>query len=511
MNEPVLIPRPMAVEPGSGSLPVSDRTAVLADAPSRAAAALLAGLLPPAGGGPRAVGSARPRPAPDTITLVTDGARSDLGDEGYELAVTPQHATVTGREPRGVAWGVQTVRQLLAPGAAQVTSLPALTIRDRPRFAWRGLHLDVARHFFPVAFIERLLDLMALYKLNTFHWHLTDDQGWRLQVRSRPRLTEIGSRRAATPLPHDRNQSDGTPHHGHYSQEEVRQVVAYAAARGITVVPEVELPGHALAALASYPELGCRGAGYETATNWGIKREVLCAGRESTFAFLEEVLSEVLELFPGRFIHVGGDECPKQSWRECRHCQARRAAAGLRDEEELQSWFIRRIGAWLAARGRRLVGWDEILEGGLAPGATVMSWRGIDGGVAAAAAGHDVVMTPNTHCYFDYYQSRDTAAEPPAIGGCLPLEQVYDFDPVPRAIDSTRAHHVLGVQGNLWTEYLPTPAQVEYMAFPRALALAEVGWTPAPRRSAAHFRDRLQRHRPVLDHLGVRYRPWPAH
>ena len=509
MREPAVIPRPVEVEAGSGRLPVNDHTAVLADSQCTGAAALLAALLPPVGGAPRPVGPARARPAHNAITLAVAGARSDLGSEGYELAVTPQYATVTGSDPRGVLWGVQTVRQLLAAGAAQAPTLPALAIRDRPRFAWRGLHLDVVRHFFPVAFIERLLDLMALYKLNTFHWHLTDDQGWRLEIRSRPRLTEVGSRRAATPLPHDRNQSDGTPYRGHYTQDEVRRVVACAAARGITVVPEIEMPGHALAALASYPELGCRGAGYEVGTNWGIKGDVLCAGRESTFTFLEEVLGEVLELFPSRFIHVGGDECPKQSWRGCQHCQARRAAEGLRDEDELQSWFIRRMDAWLAARGRRLVGWDEILEGGLALGATVMSWRGSDGGVAAATSGHDVVMSPNTHCYFDYYQSRDTTAEPPAIGGYLPLEQVYDFDPIPAAIAGAHGDHVLGVQGNVWTEYIVTPEQVEYMTFPRALALAEVGWTPAARRSAAHFQDRLRRHRPLLDRLGVRYRPWP--
>ena len=509
MSEPALIPRPAAVAAGSGHLRVSDRTAVLAGAESAGAAALLAALLPPVAGAPRPVGQARKQQAHDAITLAVDAARSDLGGEGYELAVTPQHATVTGSDLRGVLWGVQTVRQLLA-SAAPATTLPAVTIRDRPRFAWRGLHLDVVRHFFPVAFIERLLDLMALYKLNTFHWHLTDDQGWRLEVHSRPRLTAVGSHRAATPLPHDRTRSDGTPYGGCYTQDEVRQVVAYAAARGITVVPEIEMPGHALAALASYPELGCRGAGYEVDTSWGIKGDVLCAGRESTFTFLEEVLSEVLELFPSRFIHVGGDECPKQSWRGCPHCQARRAAEGLRDEDELQSWFIRRMATWLAARGRRLVGWDEILEGGLAPDATVMSWRGIDGGIAAAASGHDVVMSPNTHCYFDYYQSPDTATEPPAIGGCLPLEQVYDFDPIPSAIAGAHAGHVLGVQGNVWTEYIATPEQVEYMAFPRALALAEVAWTPAQRRSAAHFQERLRVHLPLLDRLGVRYRPPPA-
>ena len=510
MTEPALIPRPAELAVGSRYLKVNHRSAVLADAESHAAATRLVALLPPVAGGPRPVGHLRGRPGPDTIALAVDGSRSDLGSEGYEMTVTSKRATVTGSDRCGVMWGVQTVCQLLALDDGPAASLPAVTIRDRPRFAWRGLHLDVARHFFPVMFIERLLDLMALYKLNTFHWHLTDDQGWRIEIRSRPRLTEVGSRRGATPLPHDRHQSDGAPYAGHYTQDEVRRVVAYAAARGITVVPEIEMPGHALAALASYPELGCRGQGYQVGTSWGIESEVLCAGRESTFTFLEEVLSEVLELFPSRFIHVGGDECPKQSWRGCRHCQERRTAEGLRDEDELQSWFIRRIGAWLADRGRRLVGWDEILEGGLAPGATVMSWRGIEGGVAAASSGHDVVMSPNTHCYFDYYQSRDTAAEPPAIGGYLPLRQVYDFEPVPPAIDAARAAHVLGVQGNVWTEYIPSEEQVEYMAFPRALALAEVGWTPAVRRSAAGFEERLRAHRQLLDLLGVNYRPWEA-
>ena len=510
MNEPAVIPRPAELAVGSGELHIGDRTEILADTESHGAAEMLAGLLPAAAGGPRVVAPARGHPGNDTITLAVDGARSDLGSEGYELVVTPKRATVTGGDRRGVLWGVQTVCQLLALDNGPTASLPAVTIRDRPRFAWRGLHLDVARHFFPITFIERLLDLMALYKLNTFHWHLTDDQGWRIEIRSRPRLTEVGSLRGATPLPHDRHQSDGTPYAGHYTQDEVRRVVAYAAARGITVVPEIEMPGHALAALASYPELGCRGSGYEVGTTWGIESEVLCAGRESTFSFLEEVLSEVLELFPSRFIHVGGDECPKQSWRGCRHCQERRAAEGLRDEDELQSWFIRRIDTWLAARGRRLVGWDEILEGGLAPGATVMSWRGIEGGVAVASSGHDVVMSPNTHCYFDYYQSRDTAAEPPAIGRFLPLRQVYDFEPVAPAIGAAHAAHVLGVQGNVWTEYIPSEEQVEYMAFPRALALAEVGWTPAERRSAAGFEERLRAHRSLLDELGVNYRPWGA-
>ena len=516
MSRVAVIPRPVAVTAGAGALPVTADTALLADRDSAAAAGLLAGWLPTVGGQPRRARTLRSTAPPGSITLTTDTTRTDLHDEGYALTVTPRGATVSGASPRGVLWGAQTLRQLLtrpAPPDASAgesdapAALPAVDIVDHPRFAWRGLHLDVARHFFPVPFIEQLIDLMSLYKYNTLHWHLTDDQGWRIEIRSRPRLTEIGSRRTATPLPHDRTGSDGTPCAGHYTQAEVRRVVAYAAARGVTVVPEIEMPGHAQAALASYPELGCAGAGYEVATTWGIKGDVLCAGRDTTFTFLEEVLDEVLELFPSPFIHVGGDECPKQAWRACHHCQQRIAAERLAGEDELQSWFIRRMAGWLADRGRRLLGWDEILEGGLAPGATVMSWRGSDGGVAAATAGHDVVMSPNTHCYFDYYQSRDTAAEPPAIGGHLPLEQVYAFEPVPPALAS-HAAHVLGVQGNIWTEYMATESQVQYMAFPRALALAEVAWTPAELRSPADFRDRLAAHRPLLDSLGVHYRPW---
>ena len=501
---------------GAGALPVTADTALLADRDSAAAAGLLAGWLPTVGGQPRRASTLRSTAPPGSITLTTDTTRTDLHDEGYALTVTPRGATVSGASPRGVLWGAQTLRQLLTPPAPPNASagesdapaaLPVVDIVDHPRFAWRGLHLDVARHFFPVPFIEQLIDLMSLYKYNTLHWHLTDDQGWRIEIRSRPRLTEIGSRRTATPLPHDRTRSDGAPYAGHYTQEQVRRVVAYAAERGVTVVPEIEMPGHSQAALASYPELGCASGEYEVATTWGIKGDVLCAGRDTTFSFLEEVLDEVLELFPSPFIHVGGDECPKQAWRGCRHCQQRIAAERLAGADELQSWFIRRVAGWLADRGRRLLGWDEILEGGLAPGATVMSWRGSDGGVAAATAGHDVVMSPNTHCYFDYYQARDTAAEPPAIGGHLPLQQVYAFEPVPPAL-AGHAAHVLGVQGNIWTEYMVTESQVQYMAFPRALALAKVAWTPADLRSPAEFRDRLAAHRPLLDRLGVNYRPW---
>jgi hexosaminidase len=359
---------------------------------------------------------------------------------------------------------------------------------------------------YPVPFIKKFVDLLALHKYNIFHWHLTDDQGWRIEIKQYPKLTEIGSQRAATPIPADRRQLDGKPYGGYYTQEEIKAVVTYAQERFITVVPEIEMPGHAVAALASYPELGCRGAGYEVRTTWGIAKDVFCAGNDAVFTFLENVLTEVLALFPSEYIHVGGDECPKDRWQECPKCQARIQAEGLADEHELQSYFIQRIERWLNAQGRRLIGWDEILEGGLAPNATVMSWRGSQGGIEAANAGHDVVMSPTTHCYFDYYQSQDQANEPPAIGGFLPLEKVYSFNPLPEEIAPDQAHHILGGQGNVWTEYLPRQEQVEYMTYPRATALAEVVWSEPARRDYDDFLARLEPHLRRLASLKVNYR-----
>ncbi len=374
-----------------------------------------------------------------------------------------------------------------------------------------GINFDTGNSYIagrdPVAFIKKFIDLMALHKYNVFHWHLTEDQGWRIEIKQYPKLTTVGARRAATPIPADRTQSDGKPYDGYYTQEEIKAVVAYAQERFITVVPEIEMPGHAVAALTSYPELGCRGEGYEVRTTWGIAKDVFCAGNEAVFTFLENVLSEVLELFPSEYIHIGGDECPKDRWQECPKCQARLQAEGLADEHELQSYFIRRIEGWLDAQGRRLIGWDEILEGGLAPNATVMSWRGSQGGIDAANAGHDVVMSPTTHCYFDYYQAEDQASEPSAIGGFLPLERVYSLNPIPADIAPDKAHHVLGAQGNLWTEYIPTEAQADYMTYPRATALAEVAWSEPAGRDYADFLARLATHLGRLDRLGVKYRP----
>jgi hexosaminidase len=500
-----IIPQPQSVTPGDGTFTLDASTSIQAVPEAEAVAQYLAeGLRTPTG---------YPVPVQAAAANVIRLTQADLGPEGYVLTVTPAAVEIQASGLSGWFYGVQTLRQML-PVAIEsqeaVTNVawtvPAVRIEDAPRFPWRGLHLDVGRHFYPVEFVKKYLDLMALHKLNVFHWHLTEDQGWRIEIKQYPKLTEVGSQRAATPYPSDRNKLDGQPYGGYYTQDEVREVVAYAQARGITVVPEIEMPGHAVAALASYPELGCEGQDhYEVRPFWGIAEEVFCAGQEATFTFLENVLTEVLDLFPSEFIHIGGDECPKVRWKACPRCQATIQREGLKDEYELQSYFIHRIEKFLNANGRRLIGWDEILEGGLAPNATVMSWRGSQGGIDAASAGHDVVMTPNTHCYFDYYQSEDKASEPPAIGRYLPLETVYTFDPT-EGIPADKHPHVLGGQGNLWTEYLPTAQLVEYMAFPRTTALAERVWSAPDADDYTGFRQRLGTHLQRLDYLGVNYR-----
>jgi hexosaminidase len=391
--------------------------------------------------------------------------------------------------------------------------VPAVLVEDSPRFRWRGMHLDVARHFMPREFVLRYIDLLALHRMNSFHWHLTEDQGWRIEIRKYPRLTEVGAWRTETLVGRMTSDPaarvyDGTRHGGSYTQEEIREVVEYARRRFINVVPEIEMPGHSQAAIAAYPELGNTGDTLPVWTHWGVTPNILNV-EESTIRFMQDVLTEVLELFPGPFIHIGGDEAPKTQWEQSPRAQARMRELGLANEEELQSWFIRRMDAFLVERGRRLVGWDEILEGGLAPNATVMSWRGTSGGLAAARAGHDVVMAPTSHTYFDYYQSRDRESEPLAIGGFLPLDTVYAFEPIPAELEPRFHHHILGAQGQVWTEYMKTPSHVEYMAFPRVAALAEVVWTPKERRDVADFRERLATHLRRLDALGVNYRRQP--
>lgn len=424
-----------------------------------------------------------------------------LPKEGYRLTVTEDGVRLEASETPGLFYSVQSFLQMID----REHKVPCASIEDQPRYAWRGMHMDVGRHYMPVAAIKRMLDAMALHKLNTFHWHLTEDQGWRIEIKKYPKLTEVSSWRKQTiGRPAEGATGDGIPHGGYYTQDQVREVVAYAAERHITVVPEIEMPGHAMAALAAYPELSCTGGPFEVAELWGVFDEIYCAGNDEVFEFNKNVLAEVLELFPSTFIHIGGDEAPKARWKQCPKCQARIQAEGLKDEHELQSYFIRRMDQWLDERGRRLIGWDEILEGGLAPGATVMSWRGIDGGIAAAKSGHDVVMTPTSHCYLDYYQSREPG-EPEAIGGFLPLETVYGYEPTPDVLTEEEAKHILGAQGNLWTEYIPTPEHFEYMAFPRLLALAEVTWSPKAKRDFGSFSSRLDGHYGLLDKLGLNY------
>lgn len=506
----MIIPLPQRMTPGEGHFSITEATRIKTDDAAQGVAETLAAMLRRATGFPIPVESGGAEAG--AIALTTAGADESLGAEGYALTVTPEQVEIRAPQPAGVFYGVQTIRQMLPAAIESETAvagvdwtLPAVSIQDFPRFRWRGLHLDCGRYMFPVEFVKKFIDLMALHKLNTFHWHLTEDQGWRMEIKQYPKLTEIGSKRKASPYPADRHTLDGKPHEGFYTQEDAKEIVAYAAERFITVVPEIEMPGHAVAALASYPELGCVGEGYEVRQFWGIAEDVFCAGNEEVFTFLQNVLDEVLELFPSEYIHIGGDECPKVRWENCPKCQARIKEEGLADEYELQSYFIRRMEKYLNDKGRRLIGWDEILEGGLAPNATVMSWRGTQGGIDAAMAGHDVVMSPNTYVYLDYYQSEDTANEPPAIGGFVPLEKTYAFDPV-EGLPEDKAGYVIGGQGNVWTEYMPTSQQVEYMTYPRASAMAEAIWSDPALHNYDDFLSRLKPHLARLDKLSVNYR-----
>jgi hexosaminidase len=427
--------------------------------------------------------------------------------EGYHvLTINKNGVGIHAVSGTGLFYGVQTLIQLMA--LSEKNTLPYVSITDYPRFTWRGLHLDVCRHFFPVSFIKKYIDVMAHYKLNKFHWHLTEDQGWRIEIKKYPKLQEVAAYRKETLIGHYSNQPhqfDGKKYGGYYTQEEIREVVEYAGQRHITVVPEIEMPGHSLAALSAYPHLGCTGGPYEAATKWGVFNDVYCAGKESTFTFLQDVLDEVMSLFPSEYIHVGGDECPKERWKKCEHCQKRMRNEKLKDEHELQSYFIQRIEKYLNSKGRKLIGWDEILEGGLAPNATVMSWRGESGGIAAAKSGHNVVMSPGFALYFDHYQAR-TENEPVAIGGFTPLRKVYEYDPTPPSLNSEEAQHILGAQANVWTEYIPTTEHVEYMVYPRALALAEVVWSPRETRNWDNFYERVNKHLSLLASWKVNYR-----
>jgi hexosaminidase len=369
------------------------------------------------------------------------------------------------------------------------------------------MHLDCCRHFFTVDEVKKYLDHMAMYKMNVFHWHLTDDQGWRIEIKKYPKLAEISSIRKETIIgkQSDTSKFDGKPYGGYYTQEQIKDVVAYAQKLHITIVPEIEMPGHSLAALAAYPEFSCKGGKIETGTEWGVFDDVFCPGNEFTFVFLEDIIDEVCELFPGKYIHIGGDECPKTRWKECSRCQERIKAGGLKDENELQSYFIQRIENYVNSKGKQIIGWDEILEGGLAPNAAVMSWRGTKGGIEAAKMKHYVVMTPGRPCYFDHYQYFDKSKEPLAIGGYNPIDSVYAYDPVPKELTPMESAYIMGAQGNVWTEYIPSFAQVEYMSMPRMAALAEVLWTKPENKNYNSFIKRLTIHSRLLDKMGVNY------
>ena len=513
-----LVPWPSKVTPGAGTFPLSASTVVVADAALSQVADGFARLLQPATGFTfvvkRSAGAAA-----SVVEFKLDASLAKvLGDEGYRLDVTSKRVTVRAATAAGAFYATQTLRQLLptaiereARVAGVAWMIPVVAIEDVPRFSWRGAHLDVSRHFMPKTFVKRYLDLMALHKLNRFHWHLTDDQGWRLEIAKYPRLTEVGGWRTETLVggyqpDSTKRKYDGIPHGGYYTQDDVREVVAYAAERMITVVPEIEMPGHAQAAIAAYPELGNLTRPLGVYRLWGQGDDVFSASA-ATVMFMQDVLTEVLALFPGPWIHVGGDEVQKEPWKASAAMQAQMKQLGLKDEHELQSWFIRQMDTFLTAKGRRMIGWDEILEGGLAPNATVMSWRGDDGAIAAANAGHDAVMTPTHHTYFDYYQSKDRAREPLAIGGFLPLDSVYTWDPIPKAIAPDKLGRILGVQAQIWTEYIPDGRAVEYMAFPRLSALAEVAWTPASGRDLLAFKSRLGKHLERLRVMDVNLRP----
>ncbi|PSL46843.1 hexosaminidase [Chitinophaga niastensis] len=441
----------------------------------------------------------------DKNAIILHSGGDSTNGEGYTLNVDNHGITINGNGSSGTFYGVQTLIQLLPVQKATAMYVPGVNITDAPRFPYRGLHLDVGRHFFSVEFIKKYIDLLAMHKMNTFHWHLTEDQGWRIEIKKYPRLQEIASKRKETMAGrYADNKYDGKPYGGYYTQEQVKDVVKYATERFVTIIPEIEMPGHSLAALTAYPNLGCTGGPYAVGTRWGVYDDVYCAGNDSVYTFLQDVLDEVMELFPSKYIHIGGDESPKVRWQKCPKCQARMKQEGLKDEHALQSYFIQRMEKYLNSKGRQIIGWDEILEGGLAPNATVMSWRGIEGGIAAAKQKHGVIMTPGDYCYFDHYQSRGTN-EPLAIGGYLPVSNVYAYEPVPAELSKDEAKYIKGAQANVWTEYINNTDYLEYMVYPRACALAEVLWSPKEKRNYDDFVERLKWHVKRLDLKKVNY------
>ena len=518
VNEPAIIPQPQNLTRLEGAFKLAADTRIYTDSASVATGKFLAAQLRKSTGWRFRISG---KPASDSkitdgILLTTKGAAARLGAEGYELAVSSNAVIVRALTPAGLFYGVHTLLQLLPPEIFSPVALnnidwqiPCVKITDAPRFQWRGLMLDVSRHFFTKDEVKQMLDAMALHKLNTLHWHLVDDNGWRIEIKKYPKLTSIGAWRDGVGfgLPTNSTTAYGPDgrYGGFYTQKDIREVVAYAQQLHITIVPEIEMPGHSLAALAAYPEYGSGPGPFIIPLKGGINPGILSPAKEGTFEFLENVLTEVFALFPSKYIHIGGDEVPKGPWKKDEACQALMRREGLKTEEELQSWFIRRIEKIVNAHRKTILGWSEILEGGLAQNAAVMDWIG--GGREAASQGHDVVMTPTASCYFDYYQSRNRSTEPYSIGGFLPLQRVYALEPIPAGLAPDQQKHILGAQGNIWTEYIPNLKHVEYMAFPRLSALAEVTWSPKEARNYDSFLRRLKTNEQRLDQLGVSYRP----
>lgn len=488
-----IIPKPVNLEIKEGCFSLTPATVINVVAGSEdleAANRYFSELLSASLGAPLAIteGTAQKKAINVTVS-------PQLKPESYELTVDQQAIHITAGSGKGVFYAYQSLRQMLPVEIENGTPLKKIniqnvSIKDEPRFGYRGMMLDVCRHFFPVEDVKTYIDMLALHKLDRFHWHLTDDQGWRIEIKKYPKLMEIGSTRPETVIGRNSGEYDGTPVEGYYTQEQIREIVQYAADRYITIIPEIELPGHASAALASYPYLGCTGGPYEVEKLWGVFDDVFCAGKETTFQFFEEVFDEIIPLFPSEYIHIGGDECPKTRWKNCPDCQKRIRQEKLKNEAELQSYFVHRIENYLNSKGKKIIGWDEILEGGISQTATIMSWRGTQGGIRAAKQGNQVVMTPNNYVYLDYYQSKDTDKEPLAIGGYVPVDTVYSLNPT-AGLNEAEAAKVIGVQANLWSEYIPQFSHVQYMTLPRMAALAEVAWTPNSLKDFTDFKRRI--------------------
>ncbi len=499
-----IIPLPVSVKRAMGKFEINKKTVIHTadDQDSMHCAKYFQAAFANASGMELAVKSGAPETMKNIIVIVANNKLA-MEKEAYKIKVTPKAAVLTAKEGQGLFWGVQSLLQLLPTAADRAANLnqgvdweiPACVIQDKPRFSYRGMHLDVGRHLFPVASIKKYIDYLAAHKINTFHWHLTEDQGWRIEIKKYPKLTSVGAWRG----PAD------NCYGGFYTQEEVKDIVKYATDRYITVIPEIEMPGHSVAAVSAYPELSCRGEKVPVRTAWGVSQDVYCAGNEEVFTFIQDVLTEVMELFPSEYIHIGGDECPKKRWKQCPKCQGRISDEGLKNEYELQSWFIRRIEKFLNSKGRNLIGWDEIMEGGLSPNATVMFWLHMNNVKRAAAEGHNIIMTPNHPFYFDHYQG-DRSVEPKAIGGFAPLQKVYEYEIVPKGLTEKEAKHIIGGQANCWTEYMPKFSKVEYMVLPRMAALAENLWTPVARRNYAHFTKRMRSQYQRYAFMGANFR-----